>query len=574
MSPVFYLLEFALRVRHDLGLAIQTAIEKAQAAGDLPAFQVPAEFPAAVVEKPRDATHGDYATPFAMQAASAIRKADLPKMAPKLIADAVMKHLEMPEFVGEVTISPQGFINFSLSKQFIQGQVAQILADPAAYGSFNLGLNKKTMVEFVSANPTGPLTVGRGRGGVMGDTLSRAMIAAGYDVTREYYFNNAGRQIDMLGESLKIRYRQILGEAAELGEEHYQGDYLYWIAAVLVGQHGDSLLDAPVKEFSKMAEQTIFASIRATLNRLNITFDVYYNEHDLYTTGRVWEALEALNEKGYAYEQDGAHWFKSSALGDEKDRVLVKSGGEPTYRMTDIAYHWHKAERGFEKVVNIFGADHHATAPTVLMGVKALGYDPDFVHVLLHQFVTLIKDGEQVRMSTRRGHFVTLDELIDEVGADPVRYFMLSRSANSEINFDMNLAVEQSDKNPVYYIQNAHVRCAGIFRKWQEAGLDENADQEADLSLLDSEYELAFLRKGLELAETIELMVSQYEPHHIAFYAYELAAVFHQVYENCRVLHSEVDRPLQLARLRFYRAAKQLLARVLDLMGMTAPEVM
>ncbi|NIP23595.1 MAG: arginine--tRNA ligase, partial [Phycisphaerae bacterium] len=323
-----------------------------------------------------------------------------------------------------------------------------------------------------------------------------------------------------------------------------------------------------------IAEKTIFASIRATLKRLNISFDVYYNEHDLYTTGRVWEALEDLNEKGYAYEKDGAHWFKSTSLGDDKDRVLVKSGGEPTYRMTDIAYHWHKAERGFDRVVNIFGADHHATAPTVLMGVKALGYDPEFVHVLLHQFVTLIKDGEQVRMSTRRGHFVTLDELVDEVGADPVRYFMLSRSANSEINFDMDLAVEQSDKNPVYYIQNAHVRCAGIFRKWQEAGMDEDADAGADLSLLNSEYELAFLRKGLELAETLELMVTQYEPHHIAFYAYELAATFHQAYENCRVLHSEVERPLQLARLRFYRAAKQLLALVLDLMGMSAPEVM
>jgi arginyl-tRNA synthetase len=553
-----------------LGLAIQAAIEKAQAAGDLPAFEVPT----AVVEKPRDASHGDYATPFAMQAASAIRKAQLPKMAPKLIADALIKHLDLPDYVQGVTVSPQGFVNISLSERFIQQQVEQILADSAAYGSFDLGQNKKTMVEFVSANPTGPLTVGRGRGGVMGDTLARAMTAAGFDVTREYYFNNAGRQIEMLGESLKIRYRQILGESADLGEDHYQGDYLYWIAAVLVGQHGKTLLDAPTKEFSKIAEQTIFASIRATLKRLNIAFDLYYNENDLYTTGRVWEALEDLNEKGYAYEQEGAHWFKSTALGDDKDRVLVKSGGEPTYRMTDIAYHWHKAERGFERVVNIFGADHHATAPTVLMGIRALGYDPDFVHVLLHQFVTLIKDGEQVRMSTRRGHFVTLDELIDEVGADPVRYFMLSRSANSEINFDLNLAVEQSDKNPVYYIQTAHVRCAGIFRKWQEAGMDENADDGADLSLLSSEYELAFLRKGLELAETLELMVSQYEPHHIAFYAYDLAATFHQVYEHCRVLHSEVDRPLQLARLRFYRAAKQLLARVLDLMGMSAPEVM
>jgi arginyl-tRNA synthetase len=242
--------------------------------------------------------------------------------------------------------------------------------------------------------------------------------------------------------------------------------------------------------------------------------------------------------------------------------------------MTDIAYHWHKAERGFDLVVDIFGADHHATAPTVLMGVEALGYDPEFVHVLIHQFVTLIRGGEQVRMSTRRGHFVTLDELMDEVGPDAVRYFMLSRSGNSTIEFDLDLAVEESDKNPVYYIQNAHVRCAGIFRKWAEAGLPAGADDGADLTLLTHEHELAFMRKALELTDVLELMVTTYEPHHLAFYAYELAAAFHPTYESCRVLHSEVPESLQLARLRFYRAAKALFAHVLDLMGMSAPEVM
>jgi arginyl-tRNA synthetase len=242
--------------------------------------------------------------------------------------------------------------------------------------------------------------------------------------------------------------------------------------------------------------------------------------------------------------------------------------------MSDIAYHWHKAERGFDLVVDIFGADHHATAPTVLMGVEALGYNPDFVQVLIHQFVTLIRDGKQVKMSTRRGHFVTLDELMDEVGPDAVRYFMLSRSGNSTIDFDMDLAIEQSDKNPVYYIQNAHVRCAGIFRKWAEAGLPPDGDEGADLSLLTNEHELAFLRKALELSEVLEFMVSEYEPHHIAFYAYELASLFHPAYENSRVLHSEVPEPLRAARMRFYRAAKMLFARVLDLMGMNAPEVM
>ncbi|MDX1615975.1 MAG: arginine--tRNA ligase [Candidatus Promineifilaceae bacterium] len=553
-----------MRVRYDLAQQVRAAIERAQAAGDLPDFDVPE----VVIEKPRDPEHGDYASPAAMQLAR------LARMAPMQIVEAILDHLPLPDYVSEVTIARPGFLNFRLQLAFLQQQVEAILDEGLDYGAFNLGRGRKAQVEFVSANPTGPLTVGRGRGGVMGDTLARAMEAAGYDVIREYYFNNAGRQIDILGESLQIRYLQALGHPVTLGEAHYQGDYLHWIAMVLVGQHGAGLVDEPVDYFKQIAEETIFASIRATLRRLSIVFDVYYNEQDLYSSGRVWQALEALQEKEYAYEEGGAMWFKSTALGDDKDRVLVKSSGEPTYRMTDIAYHWHKAERGFELVVDIFGADHHATAPTVLMGVQALGYDPDFVHVLIHQFVTLIRDGEQMRMSTRRGHFVTLDELMDEVGADAVRYFMLSRSGNSTIDFDMNLAVEQSDKNPVYYIQNAHVRCAGIFRKWEEAGLDAAADSDADLSLLTHEKELAFLRKAVELPEILELMVTQYEPHHIAFYAYELAALFHPAYEEARVLHSEVPEDLRLARLRFYRAAKQLFARVLDLMGMSAPEVM
>jgi len=551
-------------VRKDLALQVIVAIESAQNCGDLPAF----EPPPIIAEKPRDGAYGDYACPAAMQMAR------LARMAPLKIAETIVAHLPELFYLAEVNVAPPGFINFRLTEQFLQRQVAEIVTKGFEYGTFHLGDGKQVQVEFVSANPTGPLTVGRGRGGVMGDTLARAMVAAGYEVSREYYFNNAGRQMEMLGQSLKIRYQQALGQEISLGEDHYQGDYLYWIAMVLVGQHGDSLLDKPSNFFSKIAEETIFASIRATLRRLNITFDVYFNEVDLYTSGRVWEALELLKQKGAAYEFEGAYWFKSTALGDDKDRVLVKTSGEPTYRMTDIAYHWHKAERGFDLVVDIFGADHHATAPTVMMGVQALGYDAGFVHVLLHQFVTLIRDGERVRMSTRKGHFVTLDELIDEVGADAVRYYALSRSANSTIDFDMYLAIEQLNKNPVYYIQNAHVRCAGIFRKWAAAGLPADAGEGADLSLLTHENELAFLLKAVELVEVLELMATQYEPHHIAFYAYDLAAHFHATYETCRVLHSEVPEPLRLARLQFYRAAKQLFARVLELMGMSAPEVM
>ncbi|MCA9970550.1 MAG: arginine--tRNA ligase [Anaerolineales bacterium] len=550
-------------IHHELAAAVKTAVVRAQAAGALPPF----ELPEVRVERPRDESHGDFASAVALQLARPAR------MAPLKIAQAIAAH--MPE-MGEVTaveVAPPGFINIRLADAWLQKQVEAILHDPN-YGGFDLGHGKKAQIECVSANPTGPIHIGRTRGGVMGDTLARALRATGYDVTLEYYYNDAGRQVTLLGETTRIRYLQLLGDDVELAEEHYRGDYIRDLAQELVDEHGEALRDAPVETFADYAKGRIADKQRESLRRINIVFDVYYREQSLYETGRVWEALESLQERGYVYEKENAQWFRTTDFGDDKDRVLVKSTGEPTYRMPDIAYHWHKAQRGFDLVVDLFGPDHHATAPQVLMGVQALGYNADFVKTVLHQIVNLVRGGEQVKMSTRAGEFVTLDELIDAVGADPIRYFMISRSGNSEILFDMDLAIEQSDKNPVYYIQNAHVRCAGIFRKWAEAGRDPQADAGADLSLLTHEKELAFLRKGLALAEVLETMATSFEPHHIAFYAYELAAVFHPAYEVCRVLADDVPEPLQLARLRFYRAAKQLFARVLDLMGMSAPEVM
>jgi arginyl-tRNA synthetase len=331
------------------------------------------------------------------------------------------------------------------------------------------------------------------------------MEAAGYDVTREYYYNDAGRQVTLLGESVKLRYRQLLGQDVALDDEHYQGRYIIDIARELLDRHGDRWLDEPTDTFAGYAKDRISQNQRRSLKQINIEFDVYYREQSLYESGRVWEALEALRERGYVYQAEGAQWLKTTEFGDEKNRVLVKSTGEPTYRMPDIAYHWHKAQRGFDLVVDIFGPDHHATAPQVLMGVKALGYDPDFVKTVLHQIVSLIREGEQVKMSTRAGEYVTLDELVEGVGADPIRYFMISRSGNSPIDFDMDLAVEQSDKNPVYYIQNAHVRCAGIFRKWVGAGQDPHADEGANLNLLKHKNELNFLRKAMELPEVLEV---------------------------------------------------------------------
>jgi len=550
---------------HELSAAVQAAIIAAQSAGALPAFDVPD----VLVERPRDATHGDYATAVALQLARPAR------MAPLKIAEAIAAHLEMPDYVDEANVVPPGFINFRLSAAWVQALPERVLAAAGDFGRIDIGLEgKKAQVECVSANPTGPITLGRTRGGVIGDTLHRVLEAAGYDVTMEYYYNDAGRQVTLLGESVKVRYLQQLGQAAELLEEHYRGDYIIDLARELIAEHGDALVDVPTDVFSEYARDQISRQQKATLARVGIVFDVYFREQSLYETGAVWRTLEVLRERGYIYEKDGAQWFRSTEFGDDKDRVVVKADGEPTYRLPDMAYHWDKAQRGFDLVVDIFGPDHHATAPQVLMGVRALGYSSDFVHTLLHQIVTLVRGGDTVKMSTRRGQYLTLDELVDEVGADPIRYFMISRSANSPVDFDLDLAMEQSDKNPVYYIQNAHVRCAGIFRRWVEAGFAEDADEDADLSLLTHERELAFLRKALELGDVIETIATTYEPHRLAFYAYDLAALFHPAYEECRVLHSEVPEPVRLARLRFYRAAKAVFARVLDLMGMTAPDVM
>lgn len=554
----------AMLIHHEIEAAVAAAIARAQEAGDLPAF----DLPDVSVERPREAANGDYATAVALQLARPAR------MAPLKIAEAIVTHFDSPDYMDDVTVAPPGFINFRLSDRYIQGVVEQVLAAPTSYGSYDMGKGKLTQVECVSANPTGPITLGRTRGGVIGDTLARVLRTNNFDVTLEYYYNDAGRQVQLLGESVKIRYLQALDQEAQLSDEHYQGGYIADLAQALVDEHGDSLVDAPTETFSDYAKAEISGQQQASLARINIVFDVYFNEQSLYETGQVFEALDMLKEKGYVYEQDDAQWFRTTDFGDDKDRVLVKTDGDLTYRMPDIAYHYNKAQRGFQLVVDIFGPDHHATAPQVLMGVQALGYDPEFVVTLLHQIVTLIRDGEPVKMSTRAGLYVTLDELVDEVGADPIRYFMISRSANSPIDFDIDLAVEQSDKNPVYYIQNAHVRCAGIFRKWDEAGLPPNADEGADLSLLTHERELTFLRKATELSDTLEIIAETMEPHRLAFYAYDLAAAFHTMYEQSRVLHSEVEEPLRLARLRLYRSAQALFARVLDLMGMSAPDVM
>ncbi|MEP7291474.1 MAG: arginine--tRNA ligase [Chloroflexota bacterium] len=563
----------------ELARSVEQAISAAQAAGDLPAF----EMPEIDIRPPKRAEQGDYAAAIAMQLAKPTR------LNPFYVATYIANHYTKPDFIGAVEVVHPGFINFRLDNDWVRAQTEQIIAEGAALFQLDLGAGKRAQVEFVSANPTGPITIGRSRGGMIGDTMARLLEAAGYSVEREYYFNNAGNQMRNLGNSLRLRYLEALGRPIEFppADKFYQGDYLIDFARELVEQHGESLTDADWEVFKQYAETKMFGWIRNTLAQVSIHHDTFFNENSVYESGEVWKVLEALTERGYTYksvEREGASpeeiekakgkgeavWFRSTALGDDEDRVLVKNSGEPTYALPDIAYHINKIERGFDVMVNILGSDHLVEAKVVKYGLRALGYDPSNIHVIHNQMVRAVRNGVEVRMSTRRGVYDTLDDLIEQTSPDAVRYLMLARSADAQMNFDLDLAVKQGNENPVYYIQYAYVRCAGIFREAAARGV---SDEGADIRLL-GEPELSFLRKVLELGEVIETAVRNYEPHRIAFYALELANAFHPVFDNVRVLHTEVPPDVAKARLHFFRAAQVAFQRTLALMGMSAPEVM
>jgi arginyl-tRNA synthetase len=563
---------------------VEQAIRTAQAAGDLPEFDIPT----IEVRPPKRADQGDYAAAIAMQLAKPA------KLNPFHIATQIANHLPKADFVGAVEVVHPGFINFRLSEDWLRTQVEAIIAEGDQLFQLDIGKGKRAQVEFVSANPTGPLHVGRSRGAMVGDTIARVLEAAGYNVEREYYFNNAGVQMMNLGNSLRIRYLEALGLPVEIPDPDdktfYQGAYLIDFAKDLITEHGKEWVEEDWKPFKEYAENKMFKQIRATLERVDIRHDVYFNENSLYDDCSVENTLKRLDKAGYIYraeksenpgdqksnepeEEAGkgvASWFRSTALGDAKDRVVVKSNGDPTYTLPDIAYHANKIERGFDLLVNILGADHGAQYKVVQCGVTALGYDPSIIHVILLQLVKMIRDGVEVKMSTRAGDYDTLDDLIDQTSPDVVRYMLLARSPDSHLNFDLDLAVKQSNENPVYYIQNAYVRCAGIFREAEARGV---TDEGADVSLL-GEEELRFIRKALELGEQIELAANDLEPHKIAFYAHELAGVFHPIYDEVRALHGDVQPDVTKARLRFYRAAQVVFKRVLRLMGMTTPERM
>lgn len=553
-----------MMIKDEIAELLRQAADEAQRKNLLP----PLAMPDILVERPQNPEHGDYASPLALKLARAAR------MNPLTIAQSLASLIQPPQGVEKIAVAPPGFINFSLSGDWLIRQVEEILAAGEEYGNFDLGQAAQVQVEFVSVNPTGPLHVGHGRGAVLGSALANVLGAVGYNVVKEYYINDAGGQMDAFYRSLYARYQQALGISAEMPSEGYFGHYMVDLAKEIVAQQGDRFLAIPateaMSELGRIGMEKIIQSITSDLELLGVTFDVWFSESSLYQEGRYQQAMSLLSEKGYTAEKGGAVWFVSTALGEDKDNVLVRSDGSPTYFAADIAYHYNKfLEQGFDKVINIWGADHQGHVSRMKAAVGALGIDPDSLQIIISQMVTLRRGDELLRASKRTGELVTLRELVEEVGADACRFFFLSRSADSQMDFDLELAKKQSADNPVYYIQYAHARIASILRLAQERVIDYH---QGDTSLLTSEPELTLVRRMLQLPEVMEMVASTLEPHHLSYYATDLATTFHNFYEKCRVISD--DEALTRARLKLVEAAKVVLAKTLGLMGMGAPERM
>jgi len=519
------------------------------------------------VEVPRHEGQGDFATNFAMVVAGK------EKRNPREIAAQLVELLKADTtLLDKVEIAGPGFVNLFLLPSVWSTVLAPIDAQGERFGLTDIGNRMKVMVEFVSANPTGPLSVGHGRNAILGDTIARLLAATGHDVTREYYFNDAGRQMRVLGASLQARYLELLGLPYTFPEDGYQGDYLYDIARSMIDEAGDRFKDADLDLFRKRAQDAIFADIDTTLQRIGISFDSYYNEHTLYEEGLIDDVVGRLKEKGLVYEKDDATWFKTTEFGQKQDRVIIKSTGEPTYRLPDIAYHREKFRRGFHWMIDIFGADHIATVPDVMAGVEALGYDSSMVKVILHQFVTLLRNGKQVKMSTRKATFVTVDELVDEVGIDALRFFFLMRKPDSQLEFDLELATAQSQENPVYYVQYGHARLCSIERMAAEKGIDIPELAAADLMLLKEAEEYQLLITLAEYPGLVTAAARDLAPHRIIFYLMELAGHFHSFYNKHKVITE--DPRLSGVRFCLCRGVKTVLTNGLQLVGLSAPERM
>ena len=552
---------------------VNRAVAAAIAAGDLPDVAVPD----AGLERPKDPANGDFASTLPLRLARAMMKPPLE------IAGAIARHLPADATVLPAEVAPPGFLNFRLSEQFLQSQVEHVIAEGPAFANLRLGAGKKAQVEFVSANPTGPLHVGNGRGGAIGDALADALEAAGYDVEREYYVNDAGTQTDTFGDTLYARYQQLFGREVDIPADGYPGDYMIELARETKEEAGDGFLlppgDPVPPALPQLGIELMVRKIRQTLTNFGINYDRWFSEKSLYDPEGTYEtAISILREQGHLAEREGALWFTSSELGEDKDNVVVRSDGRPTYYASDIAYHYDKfVKRGFNLVIDVWGADHHGHVSRVKTATRALTGTSDGLHILLYQLVTLKRGGEVVRLSRRRNEIITIDELVEEVGQDAARFFFLLRSPGSQMDFDLDLAVKQSNENPVFYVQYAHARLASILARADEQGL---SPEGGDVARLDQPHELALIRAIMGLPEVIEDVATTFEPQGMPHYAMSLATAFHAFndafkQQNDSSLKVITDnQELSRARLRLVLAARIALARVLALMGMTAPERM
>ncbi|MEI6847877.1 MAG: arginine--tRNA ligase [Chlorobiaceae bacterium] len=529
-----------------------------------------------LLEKPVDKKFGDFSTNIAFLAAKESKRN------PRELAQEIIQHLVFPSnTVEKVAVAGPGFINFYLTSVFIMQAVEKILHKGDEYGKGDKGKGQKAIVEYVSANPTGPLTIGRGRGGVLGDCIANLLETQGYEVTREYYFNNAGRQMQILGESVRLRYLQLCGKEIAFPATHYQGEYIKEIAEWFFNDHEKAFVETnEIETFKSTAESIIFTSIQATLERLGIRYDSFFNEHTLYIPDKFGisanqRVIDALKEKRFIAEYDGATWFMTTKLGQEKDKVLIKSSGEPSYRLPDIAYHITKFDRFFDRIVNVFGADHIDEYPDVIEALKILGKDTSRIQIAINQFVTTTVDGQTLKMSTRKGNADLLDDLIDDVGADATRLFFIMRSKDSHLNFDVELAKKQSKDNPVFYLQYAHARICSLLRlAKQSSGFDPASRQTLSyqLQLLTSPVELQLALALLDYPYIVKASLRMLEPQKMVEYLHSLAELFHRFYQECPIIKVETD--ISSARLFLSLATRQVLRNGFRILGVSAPETM
>ena len=505
---------------------------------------------------------GDYSSNIALKLAKILKKA------PIEIAKSIANHPNTSENVFTLSSSEPGFVNFHISNDYYLKILKQIISESENFGK-KKKLNQSANVEFVSSNPTGPLTVGHGRQAILGDMVSNILTWNGYDVTREYYYNDAGKQMRVLAESCYAKYAQLIGKKVDMPENGYIGTYLDEIAEKIINKHGKDLeSDNPI--FRDFTEKEIFENIKNTLDSIGIKFDVFTKEGTFYENGAIEDVLKILKEKNLSYEKDGAVWFKTSNLNKEEDKVLVKSSGEPTYRLPDIAYHADKVDRGFDLIVDIFGADHIDTYPDVILGLKCLDKKTDHIKVVIHQFVTIKKSGEIVKMSTRKANFITLDELKDELSSDIIRYFFIMRGANSHLDFDLDLAKDESEKNPVYYLQYANARISNLLKRYDK---EIPLDSKIDYSQLKEKDEIVLAKLLSEFPSKMEHVLHSLEPRKIATYLEEVAAAYHKFYGNHKVINPQ-NTGLSSARKKLCEATKIILTNGLSILGISAPERM